>query len=295
MLKTLLVFAGLMGASALWLAFRHPPRVDLEASKVDEPDQRRSQTHHLESPSFLGVVLSDEVVRLSCPMDAFVKQMQVREGANVDAGEVLVQLEAHHLADDMKLAEASLRASRTALEEAKLNQIQAQENLERMRASQSIYPAAEIREAELQLARTDHRVSAAKSEQQQAQIRLDALIRQSSQTDIVSPISGTVQHIQLKLGQTISQGQTMLSVTAPSRGVVRFAVPPDLTRQIRTGDSFKLMGFEMRYQGVVTSIAPERDEPTQLVFCLGQIQADSYPPAGASCQVFLEPKDHDHF
>ena len=183
-------------------------------------------------------------------------------------------------------------AARVNAEEAKLYRTQAQEKLERMDKAPSVYSQVDHRDAELELARVNQRLVSEQSALNQAQVRLSALEARMGKSVIEAPFSGTIRSLPIKQGQQVSEGQDLLTLIAPSQGVVRFAIPPDKVFRMQNGTLVRMQiaGTDLKYTGAVTSINQQRDESSQLIFCLAQlhVEPNSILPAGGSGHVFIE-------
>ncbi len=254
-------------------------------------DQVQLSQHDTHDDGFLGVVLADELEHVVCPFDAFIERLLIREGNGVSLGQPLIQLKATHLDEDLDIARAALVAARVNAEEARLNRTQAQEKLERMDKAPSVYSQVDHREAELELARVNQRLLSEQSALKQAHIRLTALEERMGKSVIEAPFSGTIRSLRIMQGQQVSEGQDLLTLIAPSQGVIRFAVPPDKVIGVQNGTPVRMQieGTDLDYTGTVTSINQQRDESSQLIFCLAQllVEPNSTPPAGGSGNVFI--------
>lgn len=246
---------------------------------------------------YLAVVLADELERIVSPFDATVETLAVREGANVTLGQTLVRLRATQLDHEIRMAQADLASARVTVEEAELYQTQAAEKLARMKAVSEIYAESDRRDAELDLERHDRRVESAKMAVNQVLIRLATYEERAAKEVLKAPFDGTVRSLQLVQGQRVAEGQDLMTLIAPAQGAVRFAVPPGQVGAIETGSPIRMWNdaTSHSYLGSVTSVTPQRDEPSQMIFCLAQLQFDggSNPPAGSSGMVTIAGNSSD--
>jgi membrane fusion protein, multidrug efflux system len=190
----------------------------------------------------IGSVTATQGVTVSAEVPGTVSRLSVESGAMVEAGAILVELDASTERAELQAAEAGLAL--------------AQANLRRARDLRSNNTIAE---SELDSALATANQAAAEVE------RLKAIIAKKT---IRAPFAGQLGIRQVNLGQYLGTGAAIVSLQALEQVYVDFTLPqqrlallePGLTVQVTT-DSFP--GKEL--QGAITAINPELHVATRSI------------------------------
>ncbi|MEO6148509.1 MAG: efflux RND transporter periplasmic adaptor subunit, partial [Mucilaginibacter sp.] len=144
-----------------------------------------------------------------------ITNIYVRAGQHVSRGQTLVQLDNSVLAQQIGQAEAQVSLARSLF--------QRQKNL----WDQQIGTEVQFLQAQTTL--------------QANEKQLSALRRQADQYRIKSPINGTVDQMDLKLGQAASPGQTGIHVVNDAVLKVKANVPESYAGSVATGNKVKIL------------------------------------------------------
>lgn len=162
----------------------------------------------------LGNVLANESVAIGATVSDVVARVAFEEGAQVQAGDILIELE--HAAET-----AALRA-------AKATRAEAQAALKRLRTLQQRDLSAQ---SELDLAEARYLASDAAVDEAQAELN-DRIIR--------APFSGVLGLREVSPGAYVSAGQTITTLHDLSILKVEFRVPEDALGMLRPGKSLNV-------------------------------------------------------
>ncbi len=190
----------------------------------------------VETVDAVGVVTvrPGRVAALSAPATTRVSRVFVSAGANVRAGQILVEFEQPPFQAAATSAEAALAAAESALKRAQ-----------------------RLVEAGV-LPRRDAEVAAADA----AQARLQAITarRASELSRLRSPIGGTVIRMTAELGAGVDQGQTLVEVADPSALDVLLNVAPAEAARVHVGQSVSLYtgaGADVMAKPVATAVVAD--------------------------------------
>lgn len=143
-----------------------------------------------------------------------VETLQVREGDKVESGSLLVTLDSDLQKSDLGVAEASYRNASQAFD-------RAQALLKSGTGTQMAFDVAQAAHRE-----TEARLNAAKT-------RLD-------RRTLWSPVTGVVQQVYYRPGETVPAGKPVVSILPPGNIKVRFFVPERFLARIALGDIVKI-------------------------------------------------------
>jgi len=146
---------------------------------------------------------------------AAITALNVKAGDHVSKGEVLAQLDNSVLQQNIAQAQAQANLSQTLY--------QRQKNL----WDQKIGTEVQFLQAQTQL--------------QTSQKQVASLRQQADQYRIVSPISGVVDQMDLKLGQIASPGQSGIRIVNADVLKVKADVPESYSSTVNQGDSVKIL------------------------------------------------------
>jgi membrane fusion protein (multidrug efflux system) len=146
---------------------------------------------------------------------AIITSIYVKPGQHVSKGQVLVQLDNSVLQQNIAQSESQVSLNQTLF--------QRQKNL----WDQKIGTEVQFLQAQTTL--------------QASQKALSALKQQAIQYRIVSPINGTVDQMDLKLGQVAAPGQTGIRVVNADALKVKADVPESYAGTVNTGNTVKIL------------------------------------------------------
>ncbi len=149
-------------------------------------------------------------VAISAQVSARITALPFREGDAVQAGDVVVRLDARDLAAALASAEAQLRSEEARLDGARAGFIRAQTAFGR---SRELFDTKDIAQAELDLAEAEY--LSARSQlgmaEQGIEIAKAVIAQREKDLDnaiITSPIAGTITSLNTEVGETVIVGTT---------------------------------------------------------------------------------------
>jgi membrane fusion protein, multidrug efflux system len=162
----------------------------------------------------VGTVESAERVNLSARLSAEVREVNVKAGAEVHKGDVLVTLDDREIAEQIRAAEAQLD----------------QANKEYQRARQLL----EVK------ATTEQMFTGAETAFKAAEARLSQARVMQTYARISSPIDGVVIERRVEPGDLANPGQLLAVVYDPTRLRIEAPVPARMARKLAVGTSLEI-------------------------------------------------------
>ena len=200
-----------------------------------------------------GIARAFLEARVTAEIAGRVIARRVERGARVEAGQVLVELDASRLALELRRAEATLQARLHDLAHAEREQARG----EQMEASQAI---SEQRRDELQ-----HALDSARDEHALALVARDTAKRNLEDATITAPFSGSVDDLHVNTGDYVAPGTAVATLVELSRARVFAGVTAQQAAQLTRAQvalvRFAALGgheAEARLMSV-SSVANERD------------------------------------
>lgn len=216
---------------------------------------------------FAGTIESRYSADLSFRLLGRVATRPVNVGDIVKKGAVIATLDQTALLLAVQSSKADYSSAQAQVQSASANE----ERLRKLLASDSIskanYEAAQ--QADL----------TAKANADRAKAQLDKAQEQLSYANLSSDFDGVVTAVGADVGQTVSPGQTVVSVARPDAREAVLDIPDVLIDQFKTGDRFEISLQSLPYirtEGVLREIAPQSDSITRtrrVRFSLGEAPA----------------------
>jgi RND family efflux transporter MFP subunit len=177
---------------------------------------------------------------LTAPVEAFVGQVHVANGAHVSAGDLIATLNASP-ASRLELARAGVDAATAGAAVARA---------QRLRADGLM---------------SDADVEAAQAAARSAALNRDSLARRAGQLALRAPVSGNVEGLTAHAGDLIASGATLARVVAGDHLRVRFGIDPLLARRVHPGMALTiaLPGKDTGLTTHVQSVDPVVDPATR--------------------------------
>ena len=194
-------------------------------------------------PSVLTAVGSLEAVQgvmVTSELTGKVVKIAFEPGSAVKAGDLLVQQDTSSEAAQLRSAEASMELARLNLERAK-------ELLPQKVITPSNYDSVE-------------------AEFKQAAAQVDAIRATIAKKTIRAPFAGRLGLRQINLGQTLNDGDTIVSLQAMDPIFVNFQLPQQELAKIRQGLQVRLTSDALpgeTVEGAITAVNPQVDSATR--------------------------------
>lgn len=279
-----------------------PPVVVRTMTAVERPVSREHRGY--------GVVRAVRAVNIAAEIDGVVREKPARieEGARVDRGELIVAIDPGDYRDRADALERNIEGVEAQLDLLRIQDNAAREQaaladealaaidreIERLRAAQE-RGAATANEIDQQIrariAVARDRVGAVESasaiaprraqlEAQAASLRADAerARRDLERASIVSPIVGTIQEVDVEIGERVRIGDRVARVLDPTRLEVPLRLPLSAASDVRVGSPASLRadgpgGGE--WGGNVVRVAPEADPDRRTITVYVEVEQDA--------------------
>lgn len=182
-----------------------------------------------------GTVTSDHRVSISSRLSGYIRELPVREGDKVKAGDVLVRVDPVGARQDVLKAEADLadaRADRDRYEE--------------------LFKEAAVSKQQLDRVRLRYKVARSQLEQAKNQL---------SYAEVRSPVDGVVVEKRLSKGDLASPGTPILTIEDPASLLVETHVSDQFVQGVREGDEvlIEVSSLKQAFSGVVRQVVKAAD------------------------------------
>lgn len=219
---------------------------------------------------------------------AQVRDLLVESGDKVMLGQLLIKLSSPELTAEAESARSQLARMETELETAKLSVQslrldlkQAENDLTRKKTllESGALARAEYEEAQLQvdklrksISQQEASVSGLNKQVASLSTMLDSLEEKAGELQVISPISGIILDLPVKVGQVVAPGTLLAQVGSDSQLEVKTELLSDDLRRVKTGQTTHITApvlGEQALTGQVSKIYPRAYEKTS---ALGVIQ-----------------------
>lgn len=204
-----------------------------------------------------GTVQATDATLIGSRIIASVVRVNVRAGARVTQGDLLVELDDQALQAALEQRRQEATGAKASLEEARLARDR----------SNSLIGKGSISQAALDKANADYRVAAANAERaERAVAEAEAAFGYSK---IRAPMTGTIVERFIEPGDTATPGRTLLRLYNPGRLRVEATLRESLVRQVGTGDTLtaRIDALDVAVPATVEEIVPAAD-PASRTFTL---------------------------
>lgn len=219
---------------------------------------------------------------------AQVCELLVESGDKVMSGQVLIKLSSPELIAETESArsqlartEAELQATELSVQSLRLELEQAENDLARKKTllESGALAKADYEDAQLQvdklrknISQQETSVSGLNKQVASLSAVLNSLEQKAGELQVISPISGTILDLPVKVGQVVSPGTLLAQVGADSQLEVKTELLSDDLRRVKTGQATEITAPVLGDQiltGQVSKIYPRAYEKTS---ALGVIQ-----------------------
>jgi RND family efflux transporter MFP subunit len=206
-------------------------------------------------PNVSGELRAEREATVRAEIGGSVTEVNVREGQAVRRGTLLGRIETRTL-DDVR--QSAMSAERNAENQLAV----ARREMER---TETLVKAGALAARDLDVGRQN--VTAAEAQLADAKSRVASADRQLADTVLRSPIDGLIAKKPVNTGDVVSVGAELFAIIDPSSMRLEASVPSDDLSFLRIGATvdFTVRGYEQRFQGRITMIAPQADPVTRQV------------------------------
>ncbi len=190
-----------------------------------------------------GIVFPVRYAQMVMPVDGTIGEILVGEGDTVKAGQPLLRLVRQDYQGRMNSARADMARAAAAVEQAQVNLIDAERELERQQrlATVGATPRQQVDQARTAAERSRAALAQAQAELVTQEGKLSEAEGQLDKTELRAPINGTVAFLDVKMGEHATLGTVLIRIADESAWEVR---SDDLTElvvaRIKVGDPVAL-------------------------------------------------------
>ena len=218
--------------------------------------------------SAVGTLKARETILLSAKIPGSVSEVPVEIGDNVQTGKVLMRLDRTNYELVVKQAEAALAAADAAVPQAKAQYEPAEKAYRRATDlfKEGVIPKSRFEAAEAAFKTASAAVSLVGAQRDQAKAALDSAREHLKDTEIRSPISGTVVDKNVEVGQAIAPGVILFRIVDQKRLKADIDLPEADLRRIAIGTSavVRVESFSKEtFSGKVVVLNPMVDRLTR--------------------------------
>lgn len=228
------------------------------------------------SGEHVGVVVAAESFDVTATQSGAVLEVAVRIGDRVEDGARIARLDVAPVSESMAIVRAQLAGARAQLSQAEHDHDQAVERLARREALSDTMSVEEVRAAEFEVKKSRAERDRAAAEVARQQAELEKLRRQRAETEIRSPVAGTVSMRYIDPGTVVAPGTRIVRLVTSDALWVRFAVPAARAGELAPGKrvEVRVAGLEAPIAAVVRQVAPELDPASQMILVEAELDPD---------------------
>ena len=230
-----------------------------------------------QTSEFVATIKSLRSTNIQPQVEGFVRQIMVKAGDRVRAGQPLVQID-----PDKQQATVSATQSQRASREADLEF--ARQQLARM---QKLFDAGAVSRAELEQAETSVKTAQAQVEAINSQIRENEV--QLQYYRVTAPAEGIVGDIEVRQGDRVMPQTLITTVDAPEGLEAYINVPLERATSLRQGLTVELLDTNgtVITANPITFIAPRADDVTQSILVKATLRTR---PPGIRVQQYVRAR-----
>jgi len=173
--------------------------------------------------TFSGVAQAGSEAQVAFRVRGAVESVGVQVGQQVRRGQILARLDATDYVIQQRQAEAALAQANAQLRNAEATYERTQQLYANQGASQSDLDAARAQ------------FTSAQAQVRSAEAQLRAAERQVSYTQLAAPLSGAVADVAAEVGEQVSPGRPVVTISGAGQPEVEVPVPEGLIGRVRTG------------------------------------------------------------
>jgi membrane fusion protein, multidrug efflux system len=206
-------------------------------------------------PTISGELRAEREATVRAELGGSITEVMVREGQPIRRGALLGRIETRTLEDVRQSAISALRNAENQLAVSRRE----------MERTETLVTAGAVAARDLDVARQN--VTSAEAQLADAKSRLASAERALGDTVLRAPIDGILASKPINAGDVVSVGSELFTIIDPSSMRLEASVRSDDLSYLRIGATveFTVRGYEQRFQGKITMIAPQADPVTRQV------------------------------
>jgi len=230
-----------------------------------------------QTSEFVATIKSLRSTNIQPQVEGFVRQIMVKAGDRVRAGQPLVQID-----PDKQQATVATTQSQRASRDADL--ALARQQLARM---QKLFEAGAVSQAELEQAETNVKTAEAQLAAVASQIRENEV--QLQYYRVTAPADGIVGDIEVRQGDRVTPSTLITTIDAPEGLEAYINVPLERAASLRSGLTVELLDIDGKVIATnpITFIAPRADDATQSILVKATLRTR---PPGIRVQQYVRAR-----
>lgn len=195
----------------------------------------------------VGSLEADKIVEMRSETEGVVQRILADEGQRVEAGDVLIQLDARELRARYDAAAATLERARAEAENLRI----------RLERNEALLEQGAISQQAFDDLRTSHDLAKTRAEEARANLALAR--RMLEKTTIRAPFDGTIGSRSFYIGDLIEQGQLLYTIVDDDTLKVEFSIPERYLEAVERGSPVTVRVGSLpdeRFRGSVSFISP---------------------------------------
>lgn len=220
------------------------------------------------STGLIGAVEPSDVVYITPKAAGEVTEVYVKAGDVVTEGQLLCKIDTKQV-DSAKI---SLDAAEIALSDAKTN-------LSRM---QVLYASGDISAQAFEQVQSG--VKSAQLQYDGAKLAYDLQLEFSN---IVAPIAGKIESVDMEVHDTVSQQNLICVIAGEGNKAISFSVTERVAEQVKDGDQIRIEKSGREFTGVVTQISSMVDAATGLFKVKASVSEGDALATGTSVKLYI--------
>ena len=208
-----------------------------------------------------GIVRSQNQVDVVPRITAVVEEVKVQSGDEVQKGDLLVKLSDREYREQLRQAEANLRIANARLRQAEVDLQEQRRGAERQRQlfEKDLISDVELEQAEASLESALAGYDLAEAQVEQAEATVEERKENLSQTEIRSPVSGSVGNRNVEPGMQVTPGMSIFTVGDLNDAIVTVNLTEKMLSYITRGQTVQVTTDAMTssyLEGTVSRISP---------------------------------------
>jgi RND family efflux transporter MFP subunit len=230
------------------------------------------------SKGYIGVIAASQMLDVSPLAAGRIETVNVRDGDEVKAGDVVAEMDPTSLQEELRAAEAAYSAAQAAETKAAVDVREAQRklNVEQEAFKKGISPRQAVDDAASTLARARAQAGEASADARQAQSRVQTARDHVGNTKLTATFDGVVQHRYAEPGTTVQPGQTIVRILGRNDLRLKFAIPPERAKTLApdTKVTATVDTVTAPVPAVVRQVTPAVDTASGMIFVEATLTAD---------------------
>jgi RND family efflux transporter MFP subunit len=229
-------------------------------------------------PGFVGVLVAAESVDIAPRFEAVVARVVVRAGDHIDSGQLVAELDPSPLEEELRAADAALRANVAAQRQADVDVTDAARRLDSEKAAVAAgtSPRQNIEAAELALDRARAARERARSLVAEAKSRVETTRGRLDDATLRAPFAGTIALRFKDAGATVGPGTPIVRLVGEGGLRLRFAVPPARMGELALGEQVDaaIDTITAPVAAVVRQMSPALDPASGMIVVEAELAAE---------------------